>query len=174
MEPYDTRKVRDTDEEHVKKLAKEIKSRPWAAFTMMLGNVVESTKEQLQPQLAMFANPGTITVEVIAGNHTRTAIEQINKETEDDNFQVWPVKLYAGLSTQQALILGHQHNLNHAVCRKPTFEEDVKLFRRKLTEVTTGQAATPKLIKDWKQSMVKILHLKVSTLLYALNCYSCY
>ena len=67
---------------------------------------------------------GTFVIEVLGGNHTRQAL------TELQYSENVPVVIYAGLTNDQALYLGYEHNRIHHNNRVMTFEEDVMIFRK--------------------------------------------
>ena len=67
---------------------------------------------------------GTSVMEVLGGNHTRQALTEL---LYSENV---PVVIYAGLTNDQALYLGYEHNRIHHNNRVMTFKEDVRLFRK--------------------------------------------
>ena len=109
---------------------------------------------------------GIYEIEVIGGNHTRAALQVLrSKHPEREEFSSWPVRVFAGLSDDQALKLGHEHNKAHEAARKTTFEEFCRLFRRKLTCTlgTPGVSAglRRRTLTPWKKKLVALLDLEV-------------
>lgn len=94
-------------------------------------------------------------LEVIGGNHTREALMDL-----DVDIKV-PVTIYAGLSNDQALLVGYEHNKVHQSSREMTFAEDVILFRSRLVgdpEAGLTQANRT----QWRKRMANILGVTVS------------
>ncbi|XP_060590885.1 uncharacterized protein LOC132745896 [Ruditapes philippinarum] len=92
-----------------------------AEFNCMVGMVVNKP-----PTLDDFAFPGSSTVEVLGGNHSRVALQELNLQ------QCVTMVLYENLSDAQALTIGLEHNRTNENAKLMNFEDDVLLFRNVL------------------------------------------
>ena len=108
VEPCDTNLFRNPDVEHVKQLKKEMLERPNALFTLMACNIRQKPAKK---DLSLLKLPGKARIEVIGGNHTRLAIQELNDDPDNDfKRNQCVVRLYFNLSQDMALHVAYNHN----------------------------------------------------------------
>ena len=96
---------RNADKAHVAKLKKELKERPDSRFTMMVGCTSDTE------DLTKLEVPGGGRVEVLGGNHTRIALQELAADPAlGSRFQHWNVQLYRTLPETLALKVSYDHN----------------------------------------------------------------
>ena len=125
VEPDDIISVRKPNQEHITHLKKELKS--GNMYTVLVGYTDDPTIS-----LEKLATPGTGKIQVLGGNHTRLALQEILTEDPLFKLQTVFVDIYVGLTEEESLRIGVYHNQIHDSARKITFEEEVRLFRKLL------------------------------------------
>ena len=149
IEPSPRRLVRSVDSEHVQFLTEEFKTNS-TSFVILAG-FVENDCDVLS-----LREPDCGTeVEVIGGNHSRIALQYLLASgylTEE----TVRVKLYSGLTDDEALEVGVFHNSQAQKSKKMTFMDVSRLIRDKLKD------CLPENMLKEKQKLAKIFGLKVS------------
>ena len=102
---------------------------------------------------------GRYPLETIGGNHTRQALVELGQEI------MVPVIVYAGLTNNQALMVGYEHNRLHQSSRAMSFAENVLLFRSRLV-ADPDQGLSQAQRTKWRQRMAPILGLPVSQFIH--------
>ena len=150
--PLQTRAVRDLNEAHVQELKDSFQVKKKSIFSTLAVHIPNVFPMYVTKNAIL---EGKHTLEVLGGNHTRQALMEI-----DETIKV-PVTIYAGLSNDQALVIGYEHNKKNEKSRLMTFTETVVLFRRKLTG-DPDQALSQTQRTQWNRKMAEILGTTVS------------
>lgn len=149
IEPSPRRLVRPVDSEHVQFLTEEFKSNS-TSFVILAGFVEDDC------DIPCLKEPDCGTeVEVIGGNHSRIALQYLLASGHLTEETV-RVKLYSGLTDDEALGVGVLHNSQAQKSKKMTFMDVSRLIRDKLKDCPQED-----MLKE-KQKLVKIFGLKVS------------
>ena len=172
-QPAETRLTRKPDSAHVKLLVQTMRGKD--QVNPLIVNIPNMEKSEV---LLSQATKGLYHLEVIGGNHTRLAFQQLNEESQQ--FATARVRLYAGLTDQQALWLGYQHNQQHEHSRKTTFVENVLLFRRCFEALVADPDKPRNAEKEAvRKHLAEILDMQVSLIIvnnmelyWATECYS--
>lgn len=94
--------LREPDIKHVKDLEREFSERPGNYFQLMVVNVCGEMKE---------GNFESCTLEVIGGNHSRKALQNIISTTADPTpFEKRMCIVYTNLNPDEAKYVANQHN----------------------------------------------------------------
>ncbi|XP_053393670.1 uncharacterized protein LOC128555411 [Mercenaria mercenaria] len=144
--PHPSRSTRLLDHDHVGNLVESFQGNGCGQLVMMIGMVSPGT------DLSRLREPGEAMIEVLGGNHTREALQALEKKGALDVEHV-KVRLYRSLPQTSALALGFQHNyLLHEKKRAVTFLEKVKLMRDCRLD---NKSET-----EWKDMLVIVFRLK--------------
>jgi hypothetical protein len=166
--PHPTRLFRPLCEDHVNRLAKELHIHP-TEKPLILGHIPDISAAAIEKSSLQ---GGIYDIECIGGNHTREAIKGLRSDDPQNEYlKFWPVRLYAGLTDQQALAKGHLHNMRHKLARQTTFEELVTYFGTELSHVLKGaqllnddgaflQQIPHKAILQWKRLLCTVIFQK--------------
>ena len=150
------------------KTAKELHIHP-TEKPLILGHIPDISAAAIEKSSLQ---GGIYDIECIGGNHTREAIKGLRSDDpQNDYLKFWPVRLYAGLTDQQALAKGHLHNMRHKLARQTTFEELVTYFGTELSHVLKGaqllnddgaflQQIPHKAILQWKRLLCTVIFQK--------------
>ncbi|KAK3100259.1 hypothetical protein FSP39_017051 [Pinctada imbricata] len=152
IEPINERKVRDLNEKHVTELEKEFIETP-QVFSVLIGHVIrpDATLESIQKE-------GYPYIEILGGNHTRQALQNLSKRNK--SIQRVCIDVYKDLSTTEAIMLGVQHNAKHEHSRHTTFEDLVKLFRRLHKDCQSKEVLPKKRAALWRQEIANIMGME--------------
>ncbi|XP_045185659.2 uncharacterized protein LOC123543657 [Mercenaria mercenaria] len=123
--PAHCRQVRDLDENHVKNLENQLMKNK-CTFGVLIGYVEEYVGH------IDIETPGRSIIEVIGGNHTRQAIQNLRDQKLDHITHV-TMDIYTKLTDNEAFKIGMLHNEQHEHSMATSFEDKVKLFRRLYT-----------------------------------------
>ena len=100
--------------DHIDVLVRDLKARPASNFIVMVVNIPHFQPKDICTE---DVTSGVYKLEVLGGNHTRLALQSL-EEDHASLYTSWPVRLYAGLNSQQALKVGYDHNCCHDVAEK--------------------------------------------------------
>ena len=122
--------VRGVDDKHFREMEKEIIEKPHLNFTMCVGFTcnVNATIKQIEN--------GEHDVYILGGNHSILARQSImnshlySLDPKYAHLDKVKVRVYGDLTPEEALHVGTEHNKIHNVVKVPTFEDNIKLFRR--------------------------------------------
>ena len=157
VRPKQRYSVRSIDTEHVEVLKKQfVKSTP---CTILIGVLEDETS------IGQLDLPGKASVEVIGGNHTRVALQELHREGRSSVTSVI-MDIYSVKSGDEQLTkLGIEHNKIHEHARETTFQQHVELFRKirsqKLLEKTEKGWSTKTTIGRWKDAVAYIMGIEV-------------
>ena len=121
INPGVQRRVRDLDYAHIDRLKTAFKTSYRTEFNSLVGLVINKPLTDDE-----YVIPGRATVEVLGGNHSRVALQELNMQ------QCVPMVLYYNLSDKQALTIGVEHNRTNENAKLMTFVETILLFRNVL------------------------------------------
>ena len=155
VEPAPERLVRPVNSDHVQFLTEEFRKNS-TSFVMLAGLVGEEC------ELTTLAEPDCgIEVETIGGNHSRIALQYLMASGQLVEEKV-KVKLYHGLTNDEALEIGVYHNAQAQKSKQMSFMDISRLIRDKL------EHCSPDNILGEKKKLAQIFGQKVSTLLFVL------
>ena len=122
-----------------------------AQNTILCLNVLGCTRQEAEEKVGI---KGALRYQVIGGNHTRAAIQDLHLEG-DSRFETWMADVYWNLSPEEALRGGFNHNSVAGSNKAMTFAEEVGLFRK----VMALQPRTGNRIKDalWKRDLCHVI-----------------
>lgn len=148
--PEKSTMCRPLDLSHVEDMKMAIKNNP-TKCTILIGCVNNATVAQI--------TSGAVGVEVIGGNHTREAVQQLRRDActpaeLKKAIEFWPCKVYTGLSIKEKLHLGVAHNDLHTNSKNMQFPDHCFLFRQLWRD--------DKSESNWRNDIVAVLRLKVS------------
>lgn len=158
--PEASRLFRMAEESHVEEIKKGL-----VASNVTLGGPLICHVPGIDPAVITkdVLENGVYLLEVLGGNHTRVALQQLAEE--DARFTSWEVKVYANLCDTQALYLAHEHNRLHELGKHTSFEDYIRFFRVQLEQVlgtgTVPETVDAEKLLEWKRRLVAILALKV-------------
>jgi len=159
-QPATERLFRVADADHVSNLGKAIHDSKLGLISPLICHIPDpQTNNVTRKKL----EDGIFILEVIGGNHTRIALQQGSVH------KTCAIKLYSNLEDPQALYLAHEHNKAHESVKTTSFEDYARCFRQQLYIVLEKDCVDTELTKEsktkWKQHLVSILGLVVSTIL---------
>ena len=120
-EPRKEFRVRELDDRHVEKL-KNVLRNSYNQNYMLMAVHVDCNLEDFNP------NSEDVVYEVIGGNHTRCALQELNREQD----MKVNVVVYCNLTYVEALSIGVKHNEERKHAKSETFSDTIKRFRRLL------------------------------------------
>jgi hypothetical protein len=162
VEPHSSRRVRNLNVKHVNILKEQFVKNAATKMIPMVGNIPDGEAKEIKKVIEQLQAAGSIKVEVIGGNHTRKALQELNfsqEHKDDPRFQTWAVQLYAGLNSSQALKVGLCDNELHELCRKATYCEMVMLMREILSSHILKGPINIYIKNDDKEKKVKWMDL---------------
>ncbi|XP_052696999.1 uncharacterized protein LOC128175425 [Crassostrea angulata] len=147
--------LREPDIKHVKELEREFSERPGNYFQLMVVNVCGEMKED---------NFESCTLEVIGGNHSREALQNIISTTADPTpFEKRMCIVYTNLNPDEAKYVANQHNQVRKLGTDLDLVDRASCFRYSLFEKAgythvqdTTTKATPTgrdMITEWKEGL---------------------
>ena len=151
IEPASKRRLRRVDREHVQSLKDSFTARP-EVQTIFCGNITGGITKQSVREQAMRKN--AIKVEVIGGNHTRIALQELANEGKVTEYVLCNV--YLNLNDAEALKLGYDHNVINDIGKSTSAEDLLLLFRQELEKLDHIGNASAKMI-TWKENLAFIL-----------------
>ena len=155
--PLKQRTVRNLNRSHVQELKESFeKHQAKNVFNTLAVHIPNMFPMHVTKQDVL---EGKYMLEVLGGNHTRQALTEVQK-----NVKV-PSVIYTGLTNDQALAIGYEHNKKNEKSRLMTFTENVLLFRRKL-HGNPDQTLSQTQRAQWKKTMADILGTTVSIQLF--------
>lgn len=109
---------READDKYIERLVKQFLSQPCAYYHLMVVNVPGLSIQNFNPN-----EMDKYRLEVIGGNHSRLAYQNIMKQKTLDSekkrlYQNKLVKVYCGLSHEEAMRIGAESNKVHSVYLK--------------------------------------------------------
>lgn len=119
-------KIRPINDEHVEELANSM-IHSFDQYTTLVGLV------NVNCDVNKLDQPGTGTVQVLGGNHTRAALEIIHEMDvlrTEAKYKFVKMDLYRNLTNEQALFIAFRHNDIHEHSRAMTFQEKVTFFHK--------------------------------------------
>ncbi|XP_053406200.1 uncharacterized protein LOC123523270 isoform X2 [Mercenaria mercenaria] len=138
VQPADDVCVRPLDFNHVSVLEKSFLKQQ-GQISIMVGSVPVGT------DISVLSSPGMCEVQVLGGNHSRTALQSLNRKGLLHSKLV-KMQIYAGLSTEDALQLGVHHNEVNTLSKELSFIEKVRLIR----SMMPCSQMSPADIRVWK------------------------
>ena len=118
---------------------------------LLVGNVMEDITD-----VDALKESGTYEVEVLGGNHTRAAIQNLRSKGLWST-SIVKMNVYRRLTTIEALQQGQLHNDVLNKSKKPTFMDNCRLIR---SLKPAGQS--PDDIRSWKEDLMTVYSYTVS------------
>lgn len=158
-EPTLSALCRPLDPSHVVKLKEAIRIDPILTHSIMLGHTEDTDVTRIKN--------GTAKVEIIGGNHTRQAIQEL---LADDSLPAslkqklakWPCKVYNGLHPRQKLYLAIQHNTANENIKLMLYEDVCFLMRQEWHKTCALGLSDKDRDNIWRTSLCSLLRLTVS------------
>ncbi|XP_062608884.1 centromere-associated protein E-like [Saccostrea cucullata] len=137
--PAEGNMVRALDNDHVDKICQQLKL-AHGHYTTLIG-VLKEGRNNIS-NIDDLKNPNVEKIEVIGGNHTREALQQLHRDGDIDQQFCVLMDIYQNLSQGQVFHLGYLHNEMHESSKKMSFPEKVILFRKlRETNETSNKTA---------------------------------
>ncbi|XP_062566152.1 uncharacterized protein LOC134228509 isoform X2 [Saccostrea cucullata] len=149
IEPAPLRKVRDLDQSHVRELEKQLIDTP-QVFSVLIGHVTAEDASLDVVQVEGFPH-----IEVLGGNHTRQALQNLMKR--EGSIQKVCIDIYKNLTPTEAMLLGLNHNAKHEYSKQTSFVEIVKLFRKLREECQSKEKSAKKCALMWRGQAAVIM-----------------
>ena len=175
VEPEWARLYRVVDHDHVKTLKKEFLKNPGGCFTMMVVHADVQRKDFDIGKISQYK------LEVLGGNHSRVALQQIIEEElpcVGEKYTTRMAKIYCGLNMEEARRIARDHNHIHAFGKEDTFMDIVNGFRTCLY-VTMGATCAAdtevlepskdkKVVGQWKDTLAGVTGTENVSLVFIL------
>lgn len=164
MQPAKERLFRPPDDSHIEELKESFRKNSVGVIAPLIAHIPNTLPNDV---IKDGISTGQYFLEVIGGNHTRIALQDICAEM---GIHKCTVKIYGNLSDSQALFLAHEHNLMHNVTKYTSFKDYVTCFRSVLLQKlepldTISEEPIPNdTVLEWKRVLVNILGLQVGWL----------
>lgn len=161
LPPREGQTIRNIDAKYLKTLKERVITYPTAHVAPLLANVQLSSGQTFDPE-----NLEAYQYEMIGGNHSREVFQMLIQDPIyrlQNSFHCRLAAVYVGLSDEEALSLGKQHNISAEIQLPSKFQDDARLTRRIFAEIKSPEEEK---LMDFNEQMrcvfMKVFSIDVS------------